>query len=290
MGQLYQPGHRDDAPRAFATPKWLSQSSSSLYRDLHNLSFLRQCLAPSQDASAGCWYLRREDMMDKLARHDTRFWMQFLPRPVHGPYLVLETVHAKRADPSSVMVLFPTGYWPRLESTPPTIDLSMVARWLSEDTSEESNATEQSCTNLSTTGSLQLTVIDCTNCSLALLPRGEKYLALSYVWGTPARMETPQELPLPLTKLMQPAIGTSPPPQLPPTIDDSLAVCIALGYRYLRVDRYCIPQDNHDIRASQINRMDEIYRFASIILIACAGSDPYYGLPGVKDSQAMSSS
>ncbi|KAH7070396.1 heterokaryon incompatibility protein-domain-containing protein, partial [Paraphoma chrysanthemicola] len=110
-----------------------------------------------------------------------------------------------------------------------------------------------------------LVVIDCTSRSLVNLPSGECYFALSYVWGADHLKEN----------------ETSLPNRLPQTIEDSITVCKALEFRYLWVDRYCIPQNDGRTRAIHIKRMNEIYNNAYVVIIACTGADPHYGLPGV---------
>jgi hypothetical protein len=97
------------------------------------------------------------------------------------------------------------------------------------------------------------------------------YVALSYVWGT-VQGATASGDP-------QPA-GILPNP-LPRTIEDALLLTHNLGYRYLWVDRYCIPQDNAKSKHLQIQNMDVIYQNAVVTIIAAAGQDPHHGLPGV---------
>jgi hypothetical protein len=43
----------------------------------------------------------------------------------------------------------------------------------------------------------------------------------------------------------------------------------------------CINQANHAERHAQISQMDVIYSEASLVIIAAAGDNPTYGLPGV---------
>lgn len=74
--------------------------------------------------------------------------------------------------------------------------------------------------------------------------------------------------------------------KFPLTIEDSIVVCKALDYRYLWVDRYCIPQKDQQMRARQIQQMDDIYCGSALTIIACAGSGPQYGLPGISKSRA----
>ncbi|KAF7678834.1 hypothetical protein GT037_002582 [Alternaria burnsii] len=107
-----------------------------------------------------------------------------------------------------------------------------------------------------------------------------RYVALSYVWGKN-----------PLEKLQC--------QRFPRTIEDTFSVCLKLGFEYIWIDRYvsvprgcsklpkrfstrqCIDQDNHEDKHAQISQMDVIYSEASLVIIAAAGDDPTYGLPGV---------
>jgi hypothetical protein len=110
-----------------------------------------------------------------------------------------------------------------------------------------------------------LKLIDCeTN---TLIPgESHPYVALSYVWGCSSdTSEDPNQLP----KI------------LPNTIKDTITVTKRLGFRYLWIDRYCINQQNEEEKSSQVGRMDSIYQNAELTIIAAAGDDPNYGLPGV---------
>jgi hypothetical protein len=51
--------------------------------------------------------------------------------------------------------------------------------------------------------------------------------------------------------------------------------------RYLWVDRYCIDQDDVQTKHVIIQRMDEVYKNASVTIINAAGTGPDSGLPGV---------
>jgi hypothetical protein len=57
-----------------------------------------------------------------------------------------------------------------------------------------------------------------------------------------------------------------------------------LGFRYLWVDRYCIPQDNAKEKRAQIQHMGIIYASSALTIIATAGKGPERGLPGVNGS------
>jgi len=67
----------------------------------------------------------------------------------------------------------------------------------------------------------------------------------------------------------------------PLVIEDALACTLAIGFKYLWVDRYCIDQENPETKHATIQRMDQIYSNASITIINAAGDGPECGLPGV---------
>jgi hypothetical protein len=104
--------------------------------------------------------------------------------------------------------------------------------------------------------------------TLTNLPKGSTYVALSYVWGrTGSDGEAKDSGNLPVI--------------FPATIRDAITVTKILKYRYLWIDRYCIPQQNDKERHAQIRQMDQIYQNAELTIIAAAGSDVESGLPGV---------
>ena len=114
-----------------------------------------------------------------------------------------------------------------------------------------------------------------------------KYVALSYVWGSP---EIPQ---LRLQKGTSARFFTegglsSLHKDIPSTIEDAMTLCIMLGRDYLWVDALCIEQDNPADQAVQINQMDKIYANAEFTIVSAVGSDvanSWSGLPGVCQSR-----
>ncbi|KAF2025987.1 HET-domain-containing protein, partial [Setomelanomma holmii] len=91
-------------------------------------------------------------------------------------------------------------------------------------------------------------LIDCEQMAI-VEARASPWVALSYMWG-----ET----------------DTTPFPHLPDTITDAITVTKQLGYRYLRVDQYCIDQSNSAHRDSQLQKMDQIFMGAVLIIVAAA--------------------
>jgi hypothetical protein len=100
-----------------------------------------------------------------------------------------------------------------------------------------------------------LRVIDCESRELVELSSKESgYVTLSYVWG-----QVTGELPLVLQKL---------PDEVPKVVSDAILVVLGLGFRYLWIDRYCIPQ------------ADEAEKTRLV-----AGDGPDHGLPGVSTTE-----
>ncbi|ORX93761.1 heterokaryon incompatibility protein-domain-containing protein [Clohesyomyces aquaticus] len=109
-----------------------------------------------------------------------------------------------------------------------------------------------------------LKVIHCRSKSVVLAPKNCEYIALSYLWGSP-------QLEASLSKRLD----------FPASIEDAVAVTLALGLEYLWVDRYCIDQENDAEKHDQIQQIGLIYSRAQMTIVVAASSDPLHGLPGV---------
>ncbi|ORY09035.1 heterokaryon incompatibility protein-domain-containing protein, partial [Clohesyomyces aquaticus] len=110
-------------------------------------------------------------------------------------------------------------------------------------------------------------VIDCVDRRILWRQTELKYVTLSYCWGqlqrkryTEGRLDG----------------------DLPPLIEDAIAVTINLGYRYLWVDYYCIDQENPKEKADQIALMDNIYGASEVTIVAATESGVEGRLPGVR--------
>ncbi|KAK3485809.1 heterokaryon incompatibility protein-domain-containing protein [Neurospora hispaniola] len=131
-------------------------------------------------------------------------------------------------------------------------------------------------------------VIDCTTGNIvsfaSLSGSGEQsqtppeYVTLSYVWGQ-GLFEGPVKIKHPSNSQQRLSLPTS----LPLTISDTIQVVQRLGYRYLWIDRYCIPQDDLPAKQIQVKNMGRIYSRSVLTIITAAGDGPEYGLPGVSE-------
>ena len=118
-----------------------------------------------------------------------------------------------------------------------------------------------------------LKLIDCENRRIVSGTEDSQYLALSYVWGP--------------TIVPEHISGDDPslPQPIPQVIEDAIAVTIRLRHRYLWVDRYCIAQHNSKEKHEQIKNMGSIYTNAQATIVAAAGVDSHFGLPGAGPRQ-----
>jgi hypothetical protein len=115
-------------------------------------------------------------------------------------------------------------------------------------------------------------LIDCNADNMIITAtRNMEYIALSYVWGPNASVDALENGKLIWNRL-------------PQTVRDAIVVTKRLGYRYLWVDRYCIPTDPQ-LKHAQISKMDIIYKQAHATLLGAAGDGAVFGLPGAGTRQ-----
>lgn len=147
-----------------------------------------------------------------------------------------------------------------------SVDYGLIKHWMNFCFTHHT----ESCTPVRAQ-ELDLRLIHCTSRQIihaSALSHGTPYVTLSYVWGEHDTAAVPEKLDnLPL--------------KLPQLIEDAIVVTTRLGYDYLWVDRYCVPQDNQEEKLSLIGRMDRVYSGSVLTIIAAACKSPNQGLPGV---------
>ncbi|EHK45124.1 hypothetical protein TRIATDRAFT_243270, partial [Trichoderma atroviride IMI 206040] len=131
----------------------------------------------------------------------------------------------------------------------------------------------KTCSSRKDAPAINLRLIDCETLVVEPGRSESSYVALSYVWGSSAVCEQYS---------LRPASGGTfaLPCVLPAVILDAIAVTKSLGFRYLWVDKFCIDQANSSAKHQQITQMDSVYEKAELTIIAAAGVDETYGLPG----------
>jgi hypothetical protein len=100
-----------------------------------------------------------------------------------------------------------------------------------------------------------LKLIDCEQRKLVTASGNKAYVTLSYVWGAEPMSD----------------FSTERLHSLPQTIEDAIVVTLAMSYRYLWVDKYCIDQANEEEASAQIAMMDLIYHQSDMTIIAACG-------------------
>jgi hypothetical protein len=157
----------------------------------------------------------------------------------------------------------PEDEWPKIRRLcAESADLGLVREWMKHCESSDKHSL---CQKVYVVARPKM-VIDCVSRQVVPASEGEKYLALSYVWGKGSTDEH---------------VFPGLPERLPLTISDAMEATKGLGYRYLWVDRYCINQADAAGKMDEIKRMDLIYQNADATLVAAAGDGPEHGLPGI---------
>ncbi|KAK3402767.1 heterokaryon incompatibility protein-domain-containing protein [Sordaria brevicollis] len=158
------------------------------------------------------------------------------------------------------------------------VDYQLITKWLDDCGKHHGDACFCSPSDLDLIVGFQL--VDCV--SRRIIPASEAdgtiYATLSYVWGTTSSSKTSEDID------GERSVKTL-PNRLPQVVEDSIRVVNELGFRYLWVDKYCIPQDDTSAKHAQIRLMDRIYSRSAMTIIAAAGDDEEYGLPGVGSRQ-----
>ncbi|KAF2108794.1 ankyrin repeat-containing domain protein [Lophiotrema nucula] len=158
----------------------------------------------------------------------------------------------------------PELYRPQIRPVDPSVDWKLVREWLEYCHLNH----EASCQADGAISSLR--VIDCRNPDdprlVDLLEANGQYVALSYVWGDQNSANSDHNLSIQSAPLV---------------IKDAMEVVRCLGFEFLWVDRYCIPQYDEYEKHRLIRNMNDVYMGASLTIIAAAGDGPHSGLPGV---------
>lgn len=131
--------------------------------------------------------------------------------------------------------------------------------------------------------SLTIRGIDCTNRKIVCLRRpGDKYIALSYVWGNKS---LPEEKGKPSNSYVN---DRALPTITPKVVEDATVVVREPCQQYLWVDQYRIDQHDEQDKHAQIRNMDHIYEGAHATIVAFPENDSSCGLPAVTSERRNS--
>ncbi|KAK3401100.1 heterokaryon incompatibility protein-domain-containing protein [Sordaria brevicollis] len=154
------------------------------------------------------------------------------------------------------------------ETQPDVIDYPLIRGWLGICSSAHDTCVNKHL-SLDFSDMPGFCLIDCS--TRRVIPAAQAsestYATLSYVWGPASNLNS-----LDMTDLL--------PHKLPLVAEDAIIVAQNLGYKYLWVDRYCIPRDG-SMKHVQVQNMGKIYSRSALTIIAAAGKNAEYGLPGV---------
>ncbi|OAL44861.1 HET-domain-containing protein, partial [Pyrenochaeta sp. DS3sAY3a] len=146
-----------------------------------------------------------------------------------------------------------------------TIEWKGIHEWL--EFCDKTHGDE--CHQPTTENNLRLSFIDCSSGIVIHNEPATSYVTLSYMWADADHDSSSPDYTL--------------PQDLPRVIDDAITVTKNLGFRYLWVDRYCIPQSsNPTLKQEIIERMGDIYSMSSLTIISAAKNALSRGLPGVR--------
>ena len=166
------------------------------------------------------------------------------------------------------------------------IDFETIKSWISICTTSHTSVGEFSGCGTRTWETTQkrsndLKVIDVINDCVLTLPKGQSYIALSYVWGqVPTLMATKENR----DALSQPGGLSRAAKNFPiaKTILDAIMLTRRLNLQYIWIDSLCIVQNDEAEKLRLIDEMASVYLAALITIIAAAGNSASAGLPGVE--------
>ena len=127
-------------------------------------------------------------------------------------------------------------------------------------------------------------LVDAQRGCLAACSGGERYVALSYVWGSAREGAQNFETIQSNVKKYEEVGALNAEIEkgsIPQTIKDAIHLINLLGQRYLWVDCLCIVQDDRESINFNIDQMDSIYANAYFTIIAADGDNADYGLRGI---------
>ncbi|KAH7328426.1 tol related protein [Stachybotrys elegans] len=120
-------------------------------------------------------------------------------------------------------------------------------------------------------------LIDSVERNLVRSKPTDRYLALSYVWGTGQARNAPDAPAQLLRNNLDAFQDRLPEDDLPQTILDAMWLAKKLGLRHLWVDRLCIVQDDNEEMDNHIRNMPYVFSNAYLTIISAYG-DVHTGL------------
>lgn len=252
--------------------EWLVNSSKCHFcRYLVNA---RRCRSGTPDA--GMFHIRLSTRLGSLVHLEDHGSPTPRPSQVHirVSYPPIDSIESTRVTLNTIVCHAgePTRLACVPQIIPPVLDISLAKSWL-----EACKKRHPECAKEDDLMMPETRLIDChTRELISVGPRDNcrrPFVALSYVWG-PNPNETIELIDGGSQHLQLPE-------KVPRTIEDAITITKSLGFDFLWVDQFCIDQHDEEDQKRQIRHMDLIYKCADLTIIAAAGENREYGLPGV---------
>jgi Heterokaryon incompatibility protein (HET) len=128
---------------------------------------------------------------------------------------------------------------------------------------------------------LQIFLVDVQELCIARYGcQDQRYLALSYVWGTTDKFQCVKGN---LDTLCEPRGLEAFHNEIPQTVQDAISLTKSFGERYIWIDTLCIVQDDTDHKAEQIAKMANIYGNSVLTILAAGSDNAASGIPCILD-------
>lgn len=157
-----------------------------------------------------------------------------------------------------------------------SLDYSLIRSWL-----KHCNDSHERCARKHTNADIhtRIRLVDVVDHKIVHGTLADRYIALSYVWGSTERLRSTTAN---IAALEQKGELLNRYSSIPRTIQDAMTAVAMLGERFLWVDSLCIVQDDRNEKHGQIAKMDLIYSAAYVTIVQHSGSDSSAGLPGIR--------
>ncbi|KAK5655184.1 hypothetical protein OQA88_6083 [Cercophora sp. LCS_1] len=154
------------------------------------------------------------------------------------------------------------------------IDFGVIRDWIGVCV----NSQPRRCKSRAIKQAPSLRLIECATGIIVETTQAVPFVALSYVWGSVPGVADDSATD---SKNHQ-VVGDV---EVEPVVKDAMTVARELGYNYLWVDRYCIEKLDNAVRQGQLDNMDAVYGSADVTIVAAAGTDSSFSLPGIRPRQ-----
>ncbi|KAL8644966.1 MAG: hypothetical protein Q9210_006980 [Variospora velana] len=225
----------------------------------------------AQDPNSKPWYYRAG--IDCSRPSCPFVWLQTGPRTLTGqPYVCISlqpTLGHNETGQRSEDNIHPRRRG-ALETFNGSLNYDLVKLWLRRCCAEHSAPCQ--IENAGLDPSLEIYLIDVHEKRFVRYTSGDRYAALSYVWGKGHATRSDHVKPLP---------GGPLPKFVPQTMLDAITFVEGLEEHYLWIDQLCIDQTNDEEMQRQMDLMDQIFAIAHLTIVCVDGPDADWGLPGV---------